>query len=109
MWLKQQDISIVGIIKPMKKAILKEMKMIKEDLHSTKVFKHDCGTLNVYQDKKNKNVLLLSTVHPAVKIGDDNKLLPKTVAFCDATKWGVEMLIRWLKIIMSMQLLEDGL
>ena len=60
--------------------------MIKEDLHSTKTFIHDCFTLNVYQDKKNKNVLLLSTVHPEVKIGDDNKLLPKTVAFCDATK-----------------------
>ena len=92
--LKQQDISIVGIIKPIKKAILKEIKMMKEDLHSTKVFKHDYCTLNVYQDKKNKNVLLLSTVHPAVKISDDNKLLPKLVALCDATKWGVEMLIR---------------
>ena len=48
-------------------------------------------------------------MHPAVKIGDDNKLLPKTMAFRDPTKWGVDMLIRWLKIIMSMQLLEDGL
>ena len=86
MLLKQQGISIVGIMKLIRKAILKETKMIKEDLHSTKIFKHDCFTLNVYQDKKNKNVLLLSTVHPAVKIGDDDKLLPKTVAFCDATK-----------------------
>ena len=92
--LKQQDISIVGIMKLIKTTILKEIKMIKEDLHSTKVFKHDCCTLNVYQDKKNKNFSLLSTVHPAVKIGDDNKLLPKTVALCDATKWGIDMLIR---------------
>ena len=76
-----------------RKAILKEIKMRKEDLHCTKMFKHDCCTLNVYQDKKNKKVLLLSIVHSAVKIGDDNKLLPKTVAFCDATKWGVDMLI----------------
>ena len=81
---------------------------MKEDLHSTKVFKHDYCTLTVDPAKKNKNVLLLSTMHPAVKIGDDNKLLPKIVAFCDVTKWGVDMLIRWLKIIMSMQLLEDG-
>ena len=76
----------MGIMKLIRKAILKETKMTKEDLHSTKMFKHDWFTLNVYQDKKNKNVLLLSTVHPAVKIGDDNNLLPKTVAFCDATK-----------------------
>ena len=81
-------------MKPIKKAILKEIKMITEDLYSTKVFKHDCYALNVYRDKKNKNVLLLSTVHPAVKNGDDNKLLPKLVAFWDATKWVVDMFIR---------------
>ena len=84
--LKQQDISIVGIMNRIRKEIPKEIKMIKEDLHSTKVFKHDYCTLTVDPGKKNKNLLLLSTMHPAVKIGDDNKLLPKTVAFCDATK-----------------------
>ena len=74
--------------------------MIKEDLHSTKVFKDEYFTLTVHQNKRNKNVLLLSTMHHAVKIDDDNKLLPKTVAFGNAKKWGADMLIRWLKIIM---------
>ena len=75
----------------MRKEISKKIKMMKEDLHSIKVFKHDCCTLAVYQSKKSKNVLLLSTMHSAVKIGDDKKLLPKTVAFCNATKRGIDI------------------
>ena len=75
----------------MRKEISKEIKMMKEDLHSTIVFNHDCCTLAVYQSKKNKNVLLLGTMHSAVKIGDDKKLLPKTVAFCNATNRGIDI------------------
>ena len=55
------------------------------------MLKHDCFTLTVYQGKNSKNALLLSTMHSAVKIGDNKKLLSKTVAFCNATKWEVDM------------------
>ena len=44
---------------------------MKEDLYSTKVFKHDGSTLTVYQAKTTKNVLLFSTMHATVDIGDD--------------------------------------
>ena len=57
---------------------------MEEDLHSTKVFKHDYCTLTMDQGKK--KLLLLNTMHSSVKIGDDDKLLSKTVAFCDETK-----------------------
>ena len=50
---------------------------MKEDLHSTKVFKYDSCTLIMYQGKNNKKVLVISTMHPAVTIDDDKKLLPK--------------------------------
>ena len=74
-----------------RKEIPKEIKMVKEDLHNTKMFKHDCCTLIVYQSKKNKNVLLLSIINSAVKIGDDKIRLPKIAAFCNATKWGIDI------------------
>ena len=61
----------------LRKEIPKEIKMIKEDLDGTKMFKRDCCTLTVYQVEKNKNVLLLSTIHLVVTIGDDKKLLSR--------------------------------
>ena len=60
--LRQQEISIVGTVNCIQKQILQEIKKIKEDLYTTKVFKHDGCTLTVYQAKTTKNVLLLSTI-----------------------------------------------
>ena len=71
--LRQQGISIVGTVNRIRKEIPQEIKKIKEDLHTTKVFKHDGCTLTVYQAKTTKNVLLLSTMHSTVDIGDDQK------------------------------------
>ena len=48
-------------------------------------------TLTVYQVKTAKNVLLLSTMHSTVDIGDDRKSEPKTVTFYNSTKFGVDV------------------
>ena len=69
--LKQQHISIVSTMNRIRTEIPKEIKTMKVDLHSTKAFKHNSSTLTVYCGKKNKNVLLLCTMHSAVKIGND--------------------------------------
>ena len=61
--LRQQAISIVEIVNCIRKEILQEIKKIKKDLYTTKVFKHDGCTLTVYQAKTTKKVLLLSTMH----------------------------------------------
>ncbi|KAJ8895124.1 hypothetical protein PR048_000449 [Dryococelus australis] len=40
--------------------------------------KNNETTLTVNQGKKNKNVLVLSTFHPNISIGNDQKHLPET-------------------------------
>ena len=46
--LRQQVISIVGIVNHIRKEISQEIKKIKEVLYTTKIFKHDGCTLTVY-------------------------------------------------------------
>ena len=79
--LRQQEISIVGTVNRFRKEIPQEIKKMKENLYTTKVFKHDCGTLTVYQAKTAKNVLLLSAMHSTVDIGGDRKCKSETVTF----------------------------
>ena len=52
--LRQQEISIVGTVNCIRKEIPQEIKKIKENLYTTKVFKHDGCTLTVYQVKTTK-------------------------------------------------------
>ena len=89
--LRQQGISIVGTVNRIRKEIPQEIKKIKEDLYTTKVFKHDGCTLTVYQPKITKNVLLFSTMHSIVDIGGDRKSKPETVNFYNSTKFGVDV------------------
>ena len=89
--LKQREIGIVGTINRIRKEIPQEIKKTKEDLYATKVFKHDGCTLTVYQAKTTKNVLLLTTMHFTVDIGDDPKSKPKTVNFYYSTKFGADV------------------
>ena len=48
--------------------------------------------MTVYQAKTTKNVLLLSTIHSTVDIGDDQKYKPETVKFYNSTKFGVDVI-----------------
>ena len=47
--LRQQGISIVGTVNRIQKEIRQEIKKIKKDLYTTKVFKHDGCTLTVFK------------------------------------------------------------
>ena len=89
--LRQQGISIAGTVNRIRKEIPQEIKKIKEDLYTIKVFKHNGCTLKVYQAKTTKNVLLLSTMHSTVDIGDDRKSKPETVNFYNFTDFGVDV------------------
>ena len=90
--LRQKGISIVGTVYRIRKEIPQEIKKMKEDLHATKIFKHDGCTLTVYQAKTTKNVLLLSTIYVAVDTGDDRKFKLETVKFYNSTKFRVDVL-----------------
>ena len=89
--LKQQGLSLVGTVNRIRKEIPQEIKKMREDLYATKVFEHDGCTLTVYQAKPTKNVLLLSTMHSTVDIGDDREAKPETVKFYNSTKFGVDV------------------
>ena len=64
---------------------------MKEDLYTTKVFKHGGCTLTVYQAKTTKNVFLLTTMHFIVDTDDDRKSKPESVKFYNFTKFGADV------------------
>ena len=52
--LRQEGISIVGTADRIRKEISQEIKKMKEELHATKIFKHNGCTLTAYQEKTTK-------------------------------------------------------
>ncbi|KAJ8893459.1 hypothetical protein PR048_006057 [Dryococelus australis] len=90
--LKMQSISLVGTVNRALQEILQSVKTRKAPLYNTIATKNNEATLTVYQGKKNKNVLALSTLHPNISIGNDHEHLPEIVSFYNATKYGVDVL-----------------
>lgn len=90
--LKRANTSIVGTVNRNRKEIPAEVKHSKAPLYETKFMEHDKCTLTVYQGKKQKNVLILSTMHPSIAIGSTEKKLPETVSFYNNTKYGVDVI-----------------
>ncbi|GFU78508.1 DDE_Tnp_1_7 domain-containing protein [Trichonephila clavipes] len=67
-------------------------KIIKMPLYDTLLLEHDDTTLTVYQGKTSKMVLLLSSLHPTVDVGNNHpKKLPETISFYNSTKFGVDI------------------
>lgn len=70
------------------------MKKSNGELHSTIILRPsgelNC-TMTVYQGKKKKNVILLSTLHQEVSVGKEGKMKPETVTFYNSTKYGVDV------------------
>ncbi|XP_073537681.1 uncharacterized protein [Phyllobates terribilis] len=78
--LKSKGTTIVGTLNKIRREVPKEIKSMKEELYNTKVFRNeDNFTLTVYQGKPNKNVVILSSVHPDVVVASDlAKKTPET-------------------------------
>ena len=85
------SVKLAKTVNRIRKEIPQEIKKMKEDFYTTKIFKHDCCTLTVYQAKTAKNVLLLSIMHSTVDIGDDRKSKPEFVTFYNSIKFGVDV------------------
>jgi hypothetical protein len=52
---------------------------------------HDGISLTIYQSKKNKNVILPSSLHPSVRILTNKKRTPETIQYYNLTKSGVDI------------------
>ena len=58
---------------------------------SKKLYKFGSYVLTVYKSKPKKKVLLLSTKYTSVKIEENSKHVPETIAFYNQTKYGVDV------------------
>lgn len=89
--LKSKKTSLVGTVNKARREIPGCMKNAREELHSTKAFAKDDITLTVYRGKTNKNVIVMSSMHPDVTIEKGVKSKPETVSFYNLSKYGVDV------------------
>lgn len=89
--LLARNTTVVGTVNRARRDIPTEVKNARLPLQDSFILKHNDCTLTVYQGKVNKNVLVLSTMHPTVAIGKDKKRLPETISYYNSTKFGVDI------------------
>ena len=65
---------------------------MKAELYSTLVLNSNNISLTVYQGKRSKNVILLSSLHKSVVCSDNCKKTPASIAYYNKTKYGVDVL-----------------
>ncbi|GFY08146.1 piggyBac transposable element-derived protein 4-like [Trichonephila clavipes] len=89
--LKTKNTSLTGTMKRNRKEVPECVKKVNMPLYDTLLLVHDDITLIVYKgEKTSKNVLLLSSFHITVDIGNNHpKKLPETISFYNPTKSGV--------------------
>ena len=97
--LAEQKCSIVGTARQNCRELPQAAKR-KQQRHKTSLFTFTqtaVVTLISYQCKKQKSVVIISTLHPGVEISSHNnpKKKPDTVSFYNRTKLGLTSLIRW--------------
>lgn len=71
--LKTRKTSMVGTVNRIRREIPQEIKKMKAELYATSVLENDGNLLVVYQGKRSKNVLVLSTMHTGVQITGGEK------------------------------------
>jgi hypothetical protein len=86
--MRREGISCVGTINRSKREVPHSFKKTRDELYSSKIANHDNITLTSYQGKKNKNVLLPSTLHATLQITPNEKKTPEVVDFYNSTKNG---------------------
>ncbi|KAG8240088.1 hypothetical protein J437_LFUL019511 [Ladona fulva] len=89
---KNINITFVGTIRKNRRELPPSIQR-RNQIHSTRVYKNSLGDILMdYQAKKNKNVLLLSTMHQDVIISDTQKRKPDQILFYNANKVGVDLM-----------------
>ena len=84
-------------MKKIRREVPLPLRKMKEELHSCKLYKCGDTTLIAYQEKVNKQVLILSTMHNDITIADNAKKTPETVSSYNETKYGVDILDQMAK------------
>ena len=90
--LKSKNTSLLGTLNKMRRKVPSELKNMRDQQFATKLYKSDDDVLlSVYQGKRKKNVLLLSTLLADATIADNQKKTPETVKCYNDTKYGVDV------------------
>lgn len=89
--LAKDRTSLVGTVNRKRKEVPEAVKIAKENLYSTQVMKSGSATMTVYQCKPNRNVIIMSTMHPDVQLNKGDKKKPEMVEFYNETKPGVDV------------------
>ena len=89
--LLSKKTSLVGTVNKVRRELPASCLDMQPDLYSTTLSSPEGITLTTYRCEKNKNVVMLSTLHPSVTIAANEKKLPETVAFYISTEYGVDI------------------
>ena len=109
--LLQHQLTVVGTMRKCKREIPVCMKAAKYRQTKTSVFDfNDQLTMVSYVPKKNKAVILLSTMHHGISIvEEDPKKRPEIIKFYNETKIGIDLVDQWFKLIPAKDKPADGL
>ena len=90
--LMSKNTSLLGTLNKLRREVPSELKNMRDEQFATKLYKSDDDILlTVYQGKRKKNVLLLSTLHADTTIADNQKKTSETVKCYNDTKYGVDV------------------
>ena len=89
--LKSKNTSLLGTLNKIRKGVPCEIKNMRDEQYTTKLYKSNDILLTVYQGKPKKNVLLLSTLHTDITIAENQKKTTETVRCYNETKYGVDV------------------
>ena len=84
---KEKQTSLLETVHKIRREVPLPFRKMKEDLHSCKPYKSGDITLNAYQEKVNKNVLILSTMHKDLTIANNAKKTLETISSYNETKY----------------------
>ena len=86
--LLAKQTTLVGTVRSSRRELSKLAKIAKDKMEcfSTIVYKSNNCTLTIYKTKPSKKVIILCTKYKYVKINNDRKRKPETVAYCNKTK-----------------------
>lgn len=97
--LQQQNKTLVGTLRANRKEIPQDMTEFGKtaSLHESKFYYSETTTLLGYKAKRNKSVLLLSSMHKSGHVLDTGKRTPEMIQFYNETKIGVDKADEMLK------------
>ena len=94
--LKEKQKNLLGTVNKIRRKVPVPLRKMK-DLRSCKLYKSGNITLAAYQEKVNKHVLILSTMHKDITIANNAKKTPQTVSSYNEIKYGVDIVDQMAK------------